>query len=179
VDGQGERGAVRSKHRLSLADQMQKCRAEVCSHLRRRRRIKLRFLAALATAIDRQMTRNGLRSPRMTLFVRITPRSPRQRADGALYAFDISEEELIERVIAPYDHGEVITLSGRSLPGDDVSSIEITEITDAVLGNPLNQLRSLWTTGSRRQTGDWIARHAPSVTDRYVKARPGACARLL
>jgi hypothetical protein len=109
----------------------------------------------------------------MALFVRITPRSPRARADGALYAFDMTEDELIQRVIDPYDRGEIITLSGRSLLADDVWSIEITEITDQVLGNRLNQLRSLWTTGSRRQTGDWIARYAPSVTDRYVKGPPG------
>jgi uncharacterized repeat protein (TIGR01451 family) len=109
----------------------------------------------------------------MALFVRITPRSARARADGALYAFDMTEEQLIERVIGPYDRGEIITLSGRSLPADDILSIEITEIIDQVLGNPLNQLRSRWTTGSRRQTGDWIARHAPSVTDRYVKGPAG------
>lgn len=109
----------------------------------------------------------------MTFFVRITPRSPRERLDGALYAFDLSEAELLERVVQPYRDRSAITLDGRTLPADGVSQLDIIELGDTIGSVSLEELRERWAAGRRRQIGDWLVTHAPSVTDRYVRGAPG------
>ena len=110
----------------------------------------------------------------MPFFVRITPRSARERADGALYGFELSEDELIERVVGPYERGETITLGGRSLPTGDITKIVITKAEDGVKAHPLIQLRAKWTSGNRRGMGDWLAQNAQNVTDRCVTGPPGS-----
>jgi hypothetical protein len=117
----------------------------------------------------------------MSYFVRITPTSARrQRLSGALYAFDLSREQLIERIVDPYERGEPITLNGRTLQADDITSVEITEIgPDGVGATPLAQLRHLWTSGNRRQVGSWIANNAEPVSDEFITRRPAQSAASL
>jgi hypothetical protein len=110
----------------------------------------------------------------MPLFLRITPRSARERLNGALYAFELSEEQLREQVIIPYERGEALVIGGRVLASDDITSIEITEATDNVAGYPLDDLRPEWTHGNRRRMGDWLAQHATNVSDRYINGPPGS-----
>lgn len=109
----------------------------------------------------------------MPFFVRITPTSPRERLSGALYAFDLTEGELLDRVVDPYRRGDAITLGGRTLAATDITQIDIREAVDAVGSHPLAELRPEWTSGNRRRIGDRIARYGEDVTDRYITGPTG------
>lgn len=108
----------------------------------------------------------------MPYFVRIIPRSPRERLGGAIYGFDMSESQLLERVIRPYERGEPITLQGRTVPPDEVAEITVTRADDHVGGHPLSQLRRMWRQ-DRRSAGEWFVKNATNVTDTYVRGQPG------
>jgi hypothetical protein len=109
----------------------------------------------------------------MTFFVRITPKSEAERLSGELYGFDLSEPKLWQQVVEPYEQGESITLHGRSLRGDDISAIRITEVEDVVAGVPFAQLRSNWGLGRRQEVGEFIAERGRDVTDRFISGPPG------
>jgi predicted nucleotide-binding protein len=61
----------------------------------------------------------------MPYHVQIWPKSTEQQKLRELYAMNLSEEELRERIVAPYDAGEPITWEGRTLPGGDIATIKI------------------------------------------------------
>ena len=81
----------------------------------------------------------------------------------------MSEKQLLERVIHPYERGEWITLQGRSLPAGEVAEITVTKAVDHVGGHPLSQLQGMWTQ-NRRSVGEWSAKNATDVTDTYVRS---------
>lgn len=109
---------------------------------------------------------------RMAFFVRILAKSARDRLDGPLFGFDLSEEELWRRVVDPYRTGRPVTLHGRTLEANNVSSVRITRIDNAVADIPLAQLRQAWK-DDRKATGEWIATRAQDVTDKYIQGEPG------
>src|SRR3954451_18802980 len=88
----------------------------------------------------------------MPYFVRIIPKSHRERLDGAIYGFDMSESQLLERVIWPYERSEPITLQGKTLPPGEVAEIRVTKADDH----------------DRRSAGVWFVKNATDVTDKYV-----------
>jgi hypothetical protein len=106
----------------------------------------------------------------MSFFVRITPRSARERLDGALYGSDLSEKMLMDRVVTPYRQGQSITLGGRTILASDISELRITFAGDVVGGTPMAQIRAL--RPGPRPLGDHIARHGENVTDRYIEGPP-------
>lgn len=111
-------------------------------------------------------------SVKVPYFVRIIPRSPRERLDGPIYGFDMSESQLLERVIRPYERGEPLTLQGRTLPPGEVAEITVTKADDHVGGHPLSQLQRMWSQ-DRRSAGEWFVKNATDVTDKYVRGRAG------
>jgi hypothetical protein len=107
----------------------------------------------------------------MPYFVRIIPSSPRERLGGAIYGFNMSESQLLERVIWPYERGEPITLQGTTVPPGEVAEIRVTK-ADHVGGHPLSQLQRMWRQ-DRRSAGEWFVKNATDVTDRYVRSPAG------
>jgi hypothetical protein len=105
-------------------------------------------------------------------FVRIIPKSPRERLGGAIYGFGMSESQLLERVIRPYERGEPITLQGRTVPAGEIAEITVTKAVDHVGGHPLSQLRTVWSQ-DRRSAGEWLVKNATDVTDTYVRSQAG------
>ncbi len=85
----------------------------------------------------------------------------------------MSESQLLERVIQPYERGEPITLQGRTLPPDEVAEITVTKADDHVGGHPLSQLQRMWSQ-DRRSVGEWLVKTATDVTDTYVRGPAGA-----
>ena len=100
----------------------------------------------------------------MPYHVMIWPMSTQQQVLSELYAVDLSDEQLRERFIDPYDRGKPITWNGRTLPGGDISYIHIWE-SSSDLG--IGELDSA--------VYDKIRRH-PEVTNRWITGAPGHAA---
>ncbi len=83
----------------------------------------------------------------------------------------MSESQLLERVIGPYERGEPITLQGRTVQPGDIAEIAITRADDHVDGHPLSLVRRMWRQ-DRRATGEWLVKNATDVTDTYVRGQP-------
>lgn len=60
----------------------------------------------------------------------IWPRSDEQQRLGELYAFNLTEEQLRERFVRPYDDGSPITWGGRTLLAGDHLTITISETAE-------------------------------------------------
>lgn len=63
----------------------------------------------------------------MPFQVMIWPSSTAQQTLGELYALNIGEQELREKIIEPYEQGRPLTWAGRTLPAGDFGRITITE----------------------------------------------------
>jgi predicted nucleotide-binding protein len=85
----------------------------------------------------------------------IWPASSEQQLLRELYAFNLSEDQLRERFIDPYDYGRSITWSGRTLPAGDISYLNVSE-TDAAFGDIAGHLEYEAFTSGRDVTNDWI-----------------------
>jgi hypothetical protein len=57
----------------------------------------------------------------------IWPKSTRQQMQHELYGFNLTDEQLAERFIEPYEFGEPITWEGRTLDGGDITYLKISE----------------------------------------------------
>jgi hypothetical protein len=85
-----------------------------------------------------------------------------------LYAFDLSEEDLRGSVIEPFQRGSRVVLGETSVGAADIREITISEVRRHVRGVPLGFLRRSWLAGHTERSGDWIAQHAATVTDRFL-----------
>jgi hypothetical protein len=61
----------------------------------------------------------------MPYHVPIWPRSTAQQVLRELYAFNLSNQQLQERFIDPYDTDRPITWGGRTLPAGDVNYLKV------------------------------------------------------
>ncbi len=68
----------------------------------------------------------------MHYHVMLWPSSTEQQKLGELYAANLTEEELRERFIRPYEAGDSITWGGRTLTGGDVSYMKVAASDDLV-----------------------------------------------
>jgi hypothetical protein len=105
--------------------------------------------------------------------------SARKRGSGSLYvyAFNLDEATLRSRFIDPYERGEPITWSGRTIAGGDLEAIQIT-VTDAPL--PEGELRpglqyEAFITGAD-VTNDWIT--VPAGSRRRSRGAPRTASAL-
>jgi predicted nucleotide-binding protein len=57
----------------------------------------------------------------------IWPSSPAQQKLGEVYALNIDEEQLRERILEPYERGTPLTWAGRTLPAGDFGKVTITQ----------------------------------------------------
>ena len=62
----------------------------------------------------------------MPFHVMIWPSSSAQQKLGELYALNIDEQELREKIVEPYEQGRALTYAGRTLPAGDFGRITIT-----------------------------------------------------
>jgi hypothetical protein len=103
----------------------------------------------------------------MTYFVRIVAKSKGQRLSGPLYGFDMTEQQLRERVIKPYERGAPITLKRRTLSGDDIAEITVSRARDDVDGRLMAELHEAFGR-SRDSVDEWLRENTTDVTDDYV-----------
>lgn len=68
----------------------------------------------------------------MPYHVMIWPKSPEQQKLSEFYAMNLSEDELRDRIIGPYNVGTPITWGGRTLPAGDIAYINIACTATAV-----------------------------------------------
>jgi predicted nucleotide-binding protein len=101
--------------------------------------------------------------------VMIWPQSTEQRRLRELYAINLSEGELRERIIEPYETGRSITWSGRTLPPGDVSQITITQTDHAVQYRQFGEYEAA--KSGRDVTNDWIT-GAPAEAARAPHPSP-------
>ena len=109
----------------------------------------------------------------MYYHVRLTPRSNRTHTEVKL---DLSEGDLRNRVLVPYDEGQPIVIGGRTFQSSDIERLNIT-VTD----KPSSQI--LPTVLAERQASnvivmgisdDWyIADKGTDVTDKFITGPPG------
>jgi hypothetical protein len=88
----------------------------------------------------------------------IWPKSTPQQLLGELYAFNLTEDQLRQRFIEPYDHDRPITSAGRTIPAGDVNYIRVGE-TDQPFDE--RSVRAAYTEleafqQARQVTDDWI-----------------------
>jgi len=62
----------------------------------------------------------------------IWPTTARAQTLGELYAFNLSEEQLRERFLDPYERAQPITWSGRSLEGGDVTHLRVGKTAERI-----------------------------------------------
>jgi len=110
----------------------------------------------------------------MYFHVRITQKSNKRHDETKL---DLSEEQLIERVIKPYESDEPIIINGKTISGNDIERIRITQSNEKseIL---IQQVRYERTTSSVMVVGgmsiEWLAADkAKNVTDEYITHPPG------
>jgi hypothetical protein len=103
----------------------------------------------------------------MRFFVRVVIVSG-DEGSRTLYAFDLSEEDLRGSVIEPFQRGSRVVLGETSVGAADIREITISEVRRHVRGVPLGFLRRSWLAGHTERSGDWIAQHAATVTDRFL-----------
>lgn len=109
----------------------------------------------------------------MYYHVRITQKSSKKDE----VKVDLTQEQLLERVVAPYERGEPITISGKTISPGDIERIRISRSKESareiikqikiedrlspviVIGGPSDEWRA--------------ADRAEDVTDEYIKGPPG------
>jgi hypothetical protein len=88
----------------------------------------------------------------------IWPQSTAQQKLGELYALNLTEDQLRERFVRPYQEGRPITWDGRTLPPSDVARITIgyTEDAQSEVKGGVPDRRYRVVTGGEDVTNDWI-----------------------
>lgn len=106
--------------------------------------------------------------------VTIWPQSPQQQRLHELYAFNLTEEQLQDRFIAPHDEGRPITWTGRTLPGGDISYLKVgftdQEVNDQAARTHFKEYELFKTT--RDVTNDWVTRAPGSSSPSKPQAQP-------
>jgi predicted nucleotide-binding protein len=110
--------------------------------------------------------------------VRIQPASTKT---GSAIKFDMSEPELVAKVIAPYEAGTTITLSGRN-----IDPFSIDRITISKSNEPSTHLRAVVESKLAGPHFSYIPRsidenvlsEGEDVTDLYITGAPGSKARI-
>jgi REase_DpnII-MboI len=106
--------------------------------------------------------------------VMIWPQSPRQQLLHELYAFNLTEEQLRDRFIAPHDEGRPITWTGRTLPGGDISYLNVGftdhEVDEQAARKQFKEYELFKTT--RNVTNDWVTKAAGSASTTRAPAEP-------
>jgi hypothetical protein len=98
----------------------------------------------------------------MPYHVMIWPASPEQQHLHELYALDLSQDQLRQKFIEPYDKGTAITWNGRTLPPGDISYIRIYESSGQL--------------GPRRHEEYEAMTPHPEVTNDWITGAPGHAA---
>lgn len=102
----------------------------------------------------------------MPYHVTIWPQSTSQQLLRELYAFNLTEEQLTERFIAPHDEGRPITWAGRTLPAGDLSYLHV--------GFTSNQLDEQTAKGRFEEYE--LFQSATDVTNTWITRSPGSAA---
>lgn len=98
----------------------------------------------------------------MAYHVLIWPASSEQQKHHELYAMNLSEDDLRARFVEPYDYGRPITWNGRTLPGGDISYINIHKSPGEI---------------SYPRHGEYDAiKQFPEVTNEFIHGGPGHAA---
>ena len=110
----------------------------------------------------------------MFYHVRITQRSNRSRDETKL---DLSEEQLRERFIGPYERGEPIIINGKTIPPEDIDRIRVSA-SDQDSGPLIAEARARDAASSVVVIGgpsfEWEAAGlARDVTDELILGAPG------
>src|SRR5687767_1493978 len=110
----------------------------------------------------------------MYYHVRITQKSNQSHDETKL---DLSEEQLRERFIDPYERGESIIINGKTIPPDDLDRIRITA-SEHDSGQLIAQARARDAASSVVVIGgpsiEWEAADlARDVTDELIRDAPG------
>ena len=90
----------------------------------------------------------------MPYHVMIWPRDSREQAIGELYAFNLTEDQLRDRFIEPYNAGGTITWGGRTVTGVDSIQIGFTEQEVVDPGGTGNRYEAF--KGTQDVTNEWI-----------------------
>ncbi|MGB7684425.1 MAG: hypothetical protein WBL45_01430 [Solirubrobacterales bacterium] len=109
----------------------------------------------------------------MTYFVRIIARSNAQRLSGPLYGFDMTDQQLRDQVMEPFERGAPITLKRRTLSRDDIAEITVRRARDHVDDDLLAQLQEAFGR-SRESVDEWLRENTTDVTDDYVDSGEAA-----
>ncbi|MEU0499119.1 hypothetical protein [Mycobacterium sp. NPDC006124] len=100
----------------------------------------------------------------MPFHVTIWPKSTDQKHLGELYAFNLTEEQLRDRFVAPHDEGRPITWAGRTLPGDDISYLKVASTDHEVDEH-----------AARTRFGEYdLFKSMLDVTNEWVTKAPGS-----
>lgn len=110
----------------------------------------------------------------MPFHVTIWPESPQQQRLHELYAFNLTEEHLRDRFIAPHDEGRPITWTGRTLPGGDISYLKVGftdhEVNEQAAQTQFKEYELFKTT--RDVTNEWVTTAPGSVSPTQSPAQP-------
>lgn len=110
----------------------------------------------------------------MPYHVTLWPQSPRQQTLRELYAFNLTEEQLSKRFIAPHDEGRPITWVGRTLPAGDLSYLHVG-FTESALDEQSAKIQfkeyELFKSASD-VTNTWVTRGPGSVASPARAPRP-------
>lgn len=98
--------------------------------------------------------------------VTIWPASTAQQALRELYAWNLSEDQLRERFIAPHDEARPITWAGRTIPGGDISYMHIARSQSEV---PAQKARAEFKEYE-------LFKELEDVTNEWVIVAPGSAA---
>jgi predicted nucleotide-binding protein len=113
----------------------------------------------------------------MTYHVMIWPRDGREQANGELYGFNLTEDQLRQRVIEPYEAGTPITLRGRTVTAVDSINIGITDGELADPGGTGTNYDAFKTT--KDVTDDWITGAFGGAAQVEPQAQPEEAAQSL
>lgn len=109
--------------------------------------------------------------PRVQRHVMISPASDGQRAFGPLYAVNLSEDELRDRIIRPYDEGRPVTWGGRTLPAGDIARVTVVETKYPVDVAPAQEWDEIFK-DAREAPGAYVR----DVTNKWITGPPGVSA---
>jgi predicted nucleotide-binding protein len=89
---------------------------------------------------------------------------------------DLTEEQLRDRILTPYEQGRPIVIGGRTLPPDDIQRLRITETEQASESLIPTVRAEQRASGMITMTSDewYVAEKGRDVTDDFIKGPPGS-----
>ena len=101
----------------------------------------------------------------MPFHVTIWPKSTEQQLLHELYAFNLSEEQLSDRFIDPHERGDAIGWAGRTLPGGDISYLQVAytdhDVDEANVRGRFIEYETF--KAAKDVTNDWVVRPPGSL----------------